>query len=461
MVISKALKYFTFFVFFGLLIQAKINHTDCFKKYDRLVIATESFITAFFAKAEFLSLTINMAKSKASNFDTSDFGNKLLNGMDLNFRIIVRGHQRKFREFDKRRSPIILILNSIDSFNAIKVKLKGIYPKYYLIILVNGIFHEIDEVIKDLWGMSMIDVNFLAANDTHASIYTYFPFGSKQCGTDLSLKIINTFDLKTETWANGVFYGKKAMDGNRCALKIGVTENRPMVMIEKESSSGTTFTGFEVLLLKEICKLYNFVPIFKLYSSIGNASSGLLGSLNNRTNDIAIGTLSLQIERTKYLSVTSMYASIPIIAVISPSQPISPFEKLYLPFDFTTWILLLTIFIIGYAVILFTKFISIFIYQMIVGQNVNFPFTNMLIGLFGGTQATLPRSNFSRFLLGKFLIFCLVMRGLYQGKMFDIMKKDLFEKMPYTFEDLLARNCIFYTYETLSRRVQGLKIERK
>lgn len=451
--------------FFVLFVDTKITEIKVQKSNSVLSKTTLSFISSFFSKTSYLSLTINIAMSNTSSFDGSDIGNEILRGIGMNFRIIVRGHQRKFKEFDKRRSPIVLILDSIESFNAIRIKLQRIYPKYYLIVLPNGLFEEIDKVVKELWSMSIDNVNFLTSNETHGFIHTYFPFDHNKCGTDLLLHLINVFDSTTEIWNNLNYYPEKVQNLNNCILKIGVTESIPMVMITKGTNGTKNFDGIEILLVEKLAEEFNFTPKYNIFESVGVAreinSTGVLGSLYNRKCDIAIGSLSLQIDRTQYLSATSMFASIPIVAVIPPSSQISAFVKLYLPFDFTTWILLLVMFLTGYTVILASKLFSKTFYKFIVGHKVNFPFTNMLIAFFGGSQSTLPKTNFSRFLLGKFLLFCLVIRGLYQGKLFDIMKKDIYERTPTTFDDLIAKNYIFYTYESLSRRIQGFKFANK
>ena len=465
MVVLKAFQFVIVFSFFVIFVDTKINEIEVQENHLVLSKTTLSFISIFFTKTSYVSLTINIAMSNTSSLDGSDIGNEILKRIGMNFRTIVRGHQRKFREFDKRRSPIVLVLDSIDSYNAIKIKLQRIYPKYYLIVLSKGLFKEVDEIVKELWSMSMDNVNFLTSNATHGMIYTYFPFGHDKCGTDLLLQLINVFDITSEKWSNSNFYPEKVQNLNNCTLKVGVTESIPMVIISNETDGTKKFDGIEVLLIQKLALEFNFTPKFGIFETVGVAreknSTGVLGSLYNRKCDVAIGSLSLQIDRTQVLSATSMFASIPIVAVIPPSSQISAFVKLYLPFDSATWVLLFAVFLIGYAVILISKLISKTLYKFIVGQKVNFPFTNMLIAFFGGSQSTLPRTNFSRFLLAKFLLFCLVIRGLYQGKLFDIMKKDIYEKTPTTFDDLIAKNYIFYTYESLSRRVQGFKFANK
>lgn len=456
MLILQVLQYSILLSCLSLILEAKITEISTNSRL--LSTATESLISSFFTKLDYATININIA---ATNNKGTEIGNEIIKGIGIKLAATVRGHQRTFKAVNKRRSPIVLILDSINSFNILKVKLNRVYPKYYLILLIDGLFKEVDEIIKELWTMSITNVNFLVSNGTHALIYTFFPFDHGRCGTNLSLYLINTFDPISKHWESLTFYPGKVQNLNNCILSIGLTENIPMVILSHE----TQFDGVEVLLIRNLAQEFNFAPKFVTHESIGiangNSSSGLLGALYNRKNDIAIGTLSLQIDRIQYLSATSMFASIPIVAVIPPQPFISPFEKFFIPFDFITWILLFAMFFIGYAVILISKLMSIALYRIIVGHKVPFPFTNMLIAFFGGTQVTVPKGNFSRFLLAKFLLFCLVIRSLYQGQLFGIMKKEIFEKTPKTYDDLMARDYTFYAYESLSRRMQGLKFANR
>lgn len=460
----EASKFFVIYFSLRLLTEAKLKEVQV-PNHTGLTKATGSFISTFFLKQEYASITINMAMGPTSNFDGCDLGNDVMKGINGKLRTFVRGHLREFKPFDRRRSPKILILDSFDAFNAVKVPLRRIYPRYYLIVLVNGFFNETKVMVKEIWRNSIIDVSFLVANDTHASVYTYFPFKYGKCGTDMSLDLINTFDFMTDKWSTNDFYPDKVENLNNCTLTVGVTESIPMVIINNDTIKDATFEGIEVLLIENLGDCFNFKPSFIPFGNIGsvkkNTSTGVLNAVLKREIDIAIGTLSLQIDRAESMSATTMFTSTPIILVIPAPSHILPFKKLFLPFDYTTWILLFVIFATGYAVIVITKACSVQLYRLIVGYRVSFPFTNMLIAFIGQSQHHLPKANFSRFLLGKFLIFCLIIRSMYQGKLYDIMKKDIFQKMPESFDDLMAKDYIFYTYESLSSRVQGFKFAHK
>lgn len=443
-----------------------------FKPPDYLLLsqAASEIISEFSRNQDFLNVRINMAiSSNANHHQIKDVGNEILRNIGTKIKALIKESRDDDKIQDKRRSPIVLIIDSIEAFNTIKDKIEHDMAKYYLVILTKGIFKEIDQVLLTFWKVLMVDVNFLVMENHQVSMFTYFPFEYENCGSNLELQLINTFDAKTQTWSSSEIYPEKVQDLKNCTLKIGVMENEPLVIVEKGKDDSKAYRGIEVQLIRELGNEFNFFPTFfgpfnKIGSIFDNGTSdGLLGSVYQGELDVAIGTLSLQLERTNFLSATSFYSSIPLVLVIPPTQSISPFEKLYLPFDLTTWCLLVSIFVLAYIVIIASKCLSKTLYNLIVGNKVNFPFTNMMIAFLGSSQSqsTLPKSNFPRFLLAKFLLFCLVLRGLYQGKLFDIMQMDINEKEPRTIDDLIDSNVIFYTYESLSRRVSGFKFTKK
>jgi hypothetical protein len=143
-----------------------------------------------------------------------------------------------------------------------------------------------------------------------------------------------------------------------------------------------------------------------------------------------------------------------------PTKPISPFVKLYLPFDNITWLLLIGLFLIATFLLLIKRKILKF-YQRLFGAKVKNLIFNMVTALTGGNQKKLPYENIPRFLLAIFLIFCLIMRTAYQGKLFEIMQKEIHEKELDTIDELIEENFVFHTYESLVDRVKWLKFAER
>lgn len=369
----------------------------------------------------------------------------------------------------KRGSPMVIIIHSIESFELLEKKLTYDnlkFRKYYLLILMNGIFPGLENIMQRFWAHWIYNIGVLAEDDDgNVLMLTTFPFANGKCGNDLKLELINKFHTKTKSWDSREFFPERFNNLNLCPLKVGaMPSNYPSAIMKKTAKEGKVFSGIEVELIKAIASAFNSTTQFEDFDSAGSiyengtvSSSGMLPSLFNKKVDAVLGTMSLQFERVLYLSETKTILSVPIVIVTPPAKNISPFEKLLRPFATIVWILLIVVFLIGIILILVTRRKFRKIYYFIVGEGVIMPVTNMLIAFFGLTQSKLPRMNFARYLLMNFLLFCLVLRCLYQGKLFIMLQMELRENEMETINDMMERNMIFYTYESMVKRVAGFK----
>jgi hypothetical protein len=97
------------------------------------------------------------------------------------------------------------------------------------------------------------------------------------------------------------------------------------------------------------------------------------------------------------------------------------YEKLTLPFDFTTWILLWLTFAIAFIVIFIINMLPLEFQDVFYGEGVRMPAFNVVGTFFGIGQTRLPHSNFPRILLMLFIWFCLIFRTAHQSMMFEFM----------------------------------------
>jgi len=100
-----------------------------------------------------------------------------------------------------------------------------------------------------------------------------------------------------------------------------------------------------------------------------------------------------------------------------------------------------------------------FVYVM--GRNKSNPYLNVLIAIVGGSQNKLPITTFTRFLLAMFLIYCFIMRNLYLGALFKIMKSDIYINEIKTIDDINELDYFYYIYEGLSYRVKDLSFLKR
>lgn len=101
------------------------------------------------------------------------------------------------------------------------------------------------------------------------------------------------------------------------------------------------------------------------------------------------------------------------------------YEKMILPFDKWTWILIAVSIFIGFATILTVYCLSRNIQHFIFGAENRIPSLCLTEIFFGVGLVRVPSQSFARFLFMMFTLFCLVMRTAYQGKMFEFMTSEM------------------------------------
>lgn len=123
---------------------------------------------------------------------------------------------------------------------------------------------------------------------------------------------------------------------------------------------------------------------------------------------------------------------------------LDPYEKFLLPFDFDTWMWILVTFLSATAAIACLKFAKPNIQEFFIGKAVNSPLLNVVMIFFGISQIKSPGRNFARFLLMSFIMFCMIIRTAYQGKMFEFIQMDIRHPEVQTINELIDKNFTFY-----------------
>lgn len=177
--------------------------------------------------------------------------------------------------------------------------------------------------------------------------------------------------------------------------------------------------------------------------------------------DASLRTYSLQLNRRKVMTETASYFSDKLIMVMPLPVPLNPLLKFIRPLSIPVWTALGVLVLIATIVIVFVRFIPVEIYRMVIGRPMRDEFLNLLIGFIGSSQHQLPEKNFPRFLLIMFLIFCLVIRSLYLGSLFNMLKSEILSREFVSIQDFYEAGFNFYIYETLSQRLDYKEINEK
>lgn len=98
-----------------------------------------------------------------------------------------------------------------------------------------------------------------------------------------------------------------------------------------------------------------------------------------------------------------------------------------------------------------------FIYDFVIGKNVRTPMFNILGVMYGNPLATLPKRNFARFLVMNFILYYLIIRTVYQGGIYKILKYRQRKPELSSIDEIMEKGYDFYLYETFASRAQDMK----
>lgn len=191
--------------------------------------------------------------------------------------------------------------------------------------------------------------------------------------------------------------------------------------------------GFKQVKDFENCTLIihcsSMMTVYGFNDGFSNTMELIQDKFNFKAKIISSKSPQTDVDMAIHFSATAGYydiyifLSIELTLMYSAGEIYDSYEKLILPFDTETWILLGISFAIGVFIILFVKIRHINWKNIVFGSFVETPIFNMVIAFFGQSQNVLPGLNFARYLMIMFILFCLVIRTGYQGVQFDLILK--------------------------------------
>lgn len=191
-------------------------------------------------------------------------------------------------------------------------------------------------------------------------------------------------------------------------------------------------------------------------STNGTATGAMKMVIMNEA-ELTVGMYTITFLRSKLMSSSEFYFSVPFIMIVPPGSKLASFEKLFRPFSIVVWILLLLTFSVAFVVITMIKFRDNSLKEFVFGSGNRSPYLNVLIGFVGGAQTVEPKRNFARFLLMMYLLFCLVKRSLYQGALFQFLQTDDRHSPVQTIDEVVEMNLKVYMLPSSLEHTQNMK----
>ena len=163
----------------------------------------------------------------------------------------------------------------------------------------------------------------------------------------------------------------------------------------------------------------------------------------------------------QFFSHTVPYVLIPLAIVVPPGEQYGEIEKFLRPFSLKVWVVMLTVFVVTVFLIIAVTRLPRRYYDFLIGSNVKTPLYNFLAVVYGISLTVLPARNFNRFVLMNFMLYWLVLRSVYVGKIFTILQSRDHKPEVSSIQEMMDKKFDFYLYETLASRVQNFSFYQR
>jgi hypothetical protein len=412
--------------------------------------------------------TISFITSDSPNsFKAKKFFSEVLKSAKFAYRRETASGIKK--ALSQKRTYTVLAICNFEEFVEILSKMSSKVfnlSGFYLILLINGEIPEVQEMFELLWQLQIYNVNVMFEDENgEVLVKTFMPFSPGKCGNTTPVLINKFKDGKFQN--SDELFPKKLKNLHNCPIRVAVTNNNPPYVIETFSAEGTRLlSGRDFEVLQVLSKSLNFKvdysyigPVIS-YSRNKTEIGPFTSILDNRT-DMTISNWWLKVGRLEVFATSNSYASDQIVFIVPPGKKFTALEKLVFPFKLATWFLILLVFVIGTSVIVIMKFQSKAVRDFVLGTGIQVPMMNMIGGFLGLSLRKLPGRNFARFLLMMFLMYSLVIRTVYQGSFYRLMKSNAKHREVQTINEMIKKDFKFCVHVGNEDLYQSTEISKK
>lgn len=270
------------------------------------------------------------------------------------------------------------------------------------------------ENIQD--GFSIDNVNFLVERKDSIKLLSSFMFKTQTCRKN-QFETINRFDGKTLKWETLNFYPNKYQNLGQCELYF------------REDDGPIS------------------IKLHKAFTNLINATATKLSEKENKLkSDLFVDPYSLKPSEKNEIMPCYTNGMTKWVVYIPPGELYTPFEKMFLPFDFELWIAIVVTLSAGFVSIQIISYASDQVKKFVFGRDVKSPTMNFISIILVGSQVKTAGRNFARFIFTLFVIWCVVIRTCYQSKMFELLQSDPKKPEMQTIDELFERNFTFFIW---------------
>lgn len=350
-------------------------------------------------------------------------------GEKLPRNIITR---RKVTKAARLSSFGILLFESVEEFKKFyREKFLAENPKGFagpFLLYVQISTATIKDLLRsEFQGLHLIEfIYFVVENETSIELLTAIWYSKRACN-EFQLVVVNTFSKTTKQWTSNKFQIRKFDNFHGCRLRI----DGGKIMYNYDRTM-TISSDLQIKIIRDLSRRLNYSVV------IGNDKASRF--------DFQISSLvTIQsIRRNDNLSISQPFIFRDSLLAIPVGEEYTAYEKLLLPFDHAVWFWILLVFFAAFFSIFLMKFIGQKARNFVIGSNIRAPALNVAMIFSGASQVKMPGKNFARFLVMAFVLYSLIIRTAWQGKMFEFMQQEIRKPEVQSISEMTKKNFTFH-----------------
>ncbi|XP_055611403.1 uncharacterized protein LOC129758007 [Uranotaenia lowii] len=362
------------------------------------------------------------------------------------------------------RRPRVFNNFFVDGLEAFKAIYNSISPDFFsfngfYMVVVIGEFPLFEqqsmtgEILRLMWKLYVVNVHVLFSEPKQGFVlsYTFFPFTVKFC-EQVEPTVWNIY-FNGRFLSNRKHFPSKLTNLHQCPLHVPVYTYSAFMQLEHDVQGHLTRVfGVDVRLLRYLSRKLNFSYVFHevpdnlrfgLIYENGTATGAMQMVISGRAN-FTLGYFGYNYLRHRYMSLSQNYYYSMLVMVVSPGANYEAFEKLLLPFNNPLWLAFLLCLLSALAIIFCIERFPALVKDFVFGRSIHNPSLNLFNVLFGGSSYKLPGRNFARYLLMMWILYCLILRTIYQQALFNFLQQSPIHLAAATLPKFIESNLPVY-----------------
>ncbi|XP_037930388.1 uncharacterized protein LOC119665154 [Teleopsis dalmanni] len=277
---------------------------------------------------------------------------------------------------------------------------------------------------------------------------TYFPYGIAGCHITKSV-IINRYDEHKLEWEHENYFPEKLKNFYGCKWMWATQEDMPYSAFERDVNKNiVAYKGIEGQLFNFMSRNLNFSIEVQEVNFNKVLDGAQYAEMLLQYPEYVFGGLHYKADLWRNATFSqsfNFFLSHFFVVTNLPSFD-SSIEKLLFAFQTSAWLLIGTCYILASIFIFIYGNLNAKWREVVMGHRNTVPHYNLFVIAMGSSSvAAVPRRNFARFLLIIWLLATLVLRSIYQARMYQMLRDKTFHNPPKTIADALSGDYVLQT----------------